>query len=80
MTIMLARFIEGKQQLLRYFTVDSIKNLDKQAILERMVENTVEDIVINQEMKRLTGIEVGVPMSVEMIEQLKQEIFKKLLD
>ena len=39
-------FFYGKKELLKYFTVENIDKTDKQIILERMIENTVDDFIM----------------------------------
>lgn len=75
---MFASFIQGKFQLLRYFTKDSLIKVDKETILEKMVENTIEDIVIFNEMRMLSGAEMDKPLTETELEKLKTEIIKKL--
>lgn len=76
--VIFARFITGKFELLRYFTKDSLDNIAKQTILERMVENTVEDIAIFNEMRMLSGEHMDKPLTDVELERLKMAILKKL--
>lgn len=72
-------FIEGKHVLLRYFTKDSLEKIDKQILLERMVENTVEDIVTFNRLRGLSGEYMDNPLTVVEQERLKKKILEKLM-
>ncbi len=71
----LFEFLSGKEVLTRYFTKDSLLKLDKRIILERMIENTVEDIVTYQKIRHLMGAEMDEPLSQVEQERLKKVIF-----
>ena len=77
MVATLVKFIEGKQILLPYFTVDSLETKAKWTILERMIENTIEDIEVLQKLRSLTGEDVGEAFTDEHKEAIKQNLFKK---
>ncbi len=78
MVATLVKFIEGKQILLPYFTVDSLEAKPKWTILERMIENTIEDIEVLQKLRILTGEDVGEPFTDEHKEAINQNLFKKI--